>query len=120
MNDQNIKEITLGESLRRFRLKSQFGIKSVAASLNVTHGYISKIENDKKIPSRGLIIRLCNHYQCSKIETDRVLVISDELIALTGSLPSDVKNIVKTHGEEVFNLIRNKYSDLDDGDQNES
>ena len=120
MKNQNAIELTLGERLRRYRQRSQYGIKSVASSLEVTHGYLSKIENNKKAPSRGLIIRLCQHYKCSKSETDDILILSDGMLALTGSLPSDIKNIVKTHGDEVFSLIRNTYSDKDNGGQNGS
>lgn len=102
---------TIGELLRKYRRRSKRGIKSVAASLDITHGYLSKIENNKKIPSRGLIIRLCNLFQCSSEDTNEILAINDTLLAETGSLPSDIKDIVKTHGDEIFSLIRNTYGE---------
>lgn len=114
MNNTGQINLKIGELLRKYRKRSKRGIKSVAASLEITHGYLSKIENNKKVPSRGLIIRLCNQLQCSSEDTNEILAIDDALLAETGSLPSDIKDIVKTHGDEIFSLIRNTYGE-DDG-----
>lgn len=109
---------SLGRLLRALRQKVGVGLKSAAPAVNVTHGYLSKIENDKKIPSRGLILRLCEFYKCDKNKKEKALSLSDELLASSGSLPNDIKEIVQTHGDDVFKLIRSTYSNSEDGEGN--
>ena len=105
----DLENKTLGQILREYRQSVGLGIKSAAPAVGVTYGYLSKVENDKKLPSRGLILKLCNHYKCSDLELSEALKISDKLLAKIGSLPADVKEIVQTYGDKVFHLIRTTY-----------
>ena len=91
---------SLGKLLRSLREKKNFGIKKVAAELGVNYSYLSKIENDHKIPSQELLLKLCEMYDAD----------SDQIIALLGQIPSDIREIIKEHGKEVFDTVRKQYS----------
>lgn len=89
-----------GSDLRRFRRRAALGLKAVAPQVKVSYTYLSKIENGHKTPSPDLIERLCRLYN----------VDSDELISRLGLLPPDIRRIVELNGREVFDLLRERYS----------
>ena len=95
------KDQSVGELLRDLRLRSGLGIKSAAPEVGISYSYLSKIENGVKRPSLGLISELCKLYDAD----------ADVVIAKAGALPPDVKEIVRTHGKDAFELLRSKYSD---------
>ncbi|MDA0822842.1 MAG: helix-turn-helix transcriptional regulator [Proteobacteria bacterium] len=97
----NEKDESPGAVLRELRVGCGLGIKSAAPMAGISYGYLSKIENDVKQPSLGLITELCRIYDAD----------ADAVIAKTGALPPDVKEIVKTHGKGVFDLLRSTYTD---------
>lgn len=99
MNSMEKIETSLGETLREFRLKASMGIKAVGPIVGVSYSYLSKIENDIKKPSIGLIFKLCRLYEADP----------DYVIAKANALPPDVSNIIKTHGKEAFDLLRSTY-----------
>ncbi|MEW8064029.1 MAG: helix-turn-helix transcriptional regulator [Candidatus Thiodiazotropha sp.] len=110
----------IGHSLRSLRQDAEMGIKGVGPKVGVSYTYLSKVENGLKSPSRGLVIKLCELYGTSSSQTEELLKIVDEIAAVSGSVPSDVKRIIQTHGEEVFELIRTQYADIREGvDDNE-
>ena len=63
--------------------------------------HLSKVENEVKSPSLGLVTELCRLYG----------VDPDELIAKTGAVPADVREILKIHGKDAFDLLRGTYTD---------
>ncbi|PGS48843.1 helix-turn-helix transcriptional regulator [Bacillus sp. AFS041924] len=86
------------EFIRQIRLKNNLSIKCLATKANVSHSYISQIENGKKgIPSPGIIIKLA--------EPLGVPII--ELFQLAGYVP-----IEKNEWIEGTNLIRKANSIL--------
>lgn len=91
---------SLGTKLRELRTRSKLGIKSVAPKVGVSYSYLSKIENDLKVPSLGLITELCKLYGED----------ADSLIAQAGILPEDIKQIVREHGKDAFDLLRDTYT----------
>ncbi len=94
------KSETIGATLRDLRKHTKLGIKTVAPKVGVSYTYLSKIENDVKLPSPGLIMMLCDLYG----------VDADNLIAKLGTIPEDIQEIVKEHGKEAFDLLRSTYS----------
>lgn len=95
------KDESPGAVLRELRVRCGLGIKSAAPLVGISYSYLSKIENNVKQPSLGLITELCKLYGAD----------ADTVIAKSGALPPDVKEIVKTHGKDVFDLLRSTYSD---------
>ncbi len=94
------KNETIGATLRDLRKNTKLGIKTVAPKAGVSYTYLSKIENDVKLPSPGLIQALCKLYG----------VDADNLIAELGAVPEDIREIMKEHGKEAFDLLRSTYS----------
>lgn len=92
---------TVGVRLRKLRMLTKLGIKTVAPKAGISYTYLSKIENDVKVPSPGLISELCKVYG----------VNADDIIAMLGVVPPDIQIIVKEHGKEAFDLLRSTYTD---------
>lgn len=94
------KSEAIGTTLRNLRKHAKLGIKTVAPKVGISYTYLSKIENDVKLPSAGLVLMLCNQYGAD----------ADNLIAKLGAVPVDIQEIVKEHGKEAFDLLRSTYS----------
>ena len=94
------KSETIGATLRDLRKRAKLGIKTVAPKVGISYTYLSKIENDVKRPTPGLVLMLCNHYGAD----------ADNLIARLGAVPEDIQEIVKEYGKEAFDLLRSTYS----------
>ena len=96
-------EASVGATLRSLRHQTNLGIKSVGPLVGVSYSYLSKIENDIKRPSIGLISRLCELYG----------VDADHVIAMSNELPPDIRNIIHIHGKEAYDLLRSTYNEKD-------
>lgn len=94
------KHETVGATLRRLRTEANLGLKSAGPKVGVSYTYLSKVENDQKTPSSGLVRQLCHLYG-----TD-----ADNLLAKLGAVPDDVQEIVREHGKDAFDLLRRTYS----------
>jgi len=58
--DRDMKEV--GNLLKRYRHNRGISQASVARQIEVSLGYIAQIENANKIPSLGVLHRLCGFY----------------------------------------------------------
>ena len=69
-------EITrFGEKLRRLRLQRGLTLQELAVALGYkTHAYISELENGRKLPTAGLVLRTARFFA---VTTDELL--KDEL-----------------------------------------
>ena len=74
---------TLGNRLREIRETTQLSLSQLAAELNVTKGYLSRLERGNAKPSIKMIERIAN-----LTSTD-----PDPLLVLAGYLPADIRNI---------------------------
>jgi transcriptional regulator with XRE-family HTH domain len=54
--------IQIGEKLKQARLKKGLTLRDTASKLNIDYSYLSRIENDHKIPSLELLEMLANFY----------------------------------------------------------
>ena len=93
------KGLTVGKSLRELRVEMGLSLKKAAPIVNISYTYLSKIENDQKVPTPGLVLKLCKLYKSE----------SDDLIAKLGAMPREVEDILKEHGKDAFDLLRNSY-----------
>lgn len=91
---------SVGQLLRILRVKAGMGIKVAAPKVGVSYTYLSKVENNVKTPSPGFVTSLCELYESNP----------DDLIAKLGSVPDDIQEIVKEHGKDAFDLLRNTFS----------
>lgn len=75
---------TFGEALREIRRSKEITQRELAEKVSVDFSYISKIENDRlPPPAADTIVRICRALE----------VAPDELLALTGKVPSDIKDV---------------------------
>lgn len=80
------------------------GIKTAGRELDVTYSYLSKIENNHKVPSPQLLEKLCEFYGGDR----------DELLAAVDRLPDDIQQILHTHREDAFRILRDLFPNNDD------
>jgi len=79
--------ITFGEKLREYRRAAGLSQRVLARLVGVDFSYISKVENGRlPPPAADTIVKICG-----VIKTD-----PEELLALTGKLPSEVRETVGT------------------------
>lgn len=75
---------TFGQALRELRRAKRVSQRELAEKVGVDFSYISKLENDRiPPPAADTIVKICK----------ALGVPSDELLALTGKVPNDVKEM---------------------------
>ena len=75
---------TYGKTIRDIRKTKNMSKPELAKKVSLDFSYISKLENDRiPPPAADTIVKICNVLE----------VAPDELLALTGKMPSDVKEI---------------------------
>ncbi|MBZ5555089.1 MAG: helix-turn-helix domain-containing protein [Acidobacteriia bacterium] len=93
-----VGKITLGSRIRALRLDAKLSQRDLAARLakplkGFDFTYLSKIENDRLVPSASAILALAAELRGN----------SDELLALAGKAPADVGNMLqKSEGARMF------------------
>lgn len=98
-----VSKITLGSRIRALRLETKRSQRDLADRIarrlkNDDRGgfdftYLSKIENDRLIPSAAVILALATELKGN----------SDELLALAGKAPADVGEMLKqSEGARMF------------------
>ncbi len=79
---------TFGQTLRDLRRSKGVNQRELADKVGVDFSYISKVENDRlPPPSADTIVKIC----------EALSVPPDELLALTGKMPTQVKDMLSTN-----------------------
>lgn len=90
-------KLTFGQALRNLRRKKGITQRELATNISVDFSYISKLENDRMPPpAADTIVKICEALE----------VPPDELLALTGKMPSDIKNVI-SRSPAALQFIRN-------------
>src|ERR1700741_1715240 len=80
--------MTFGDKLRQVRRDAGFTQRELAESAGLDFSYIRKVENDRNSPpAADTIVRICNVMK----------VPPESLLALTGKIPSDVKETISAN-----------------------
>lgn len=103
-NKQN-ESSSLGARIRELRYQRGIGIKKLAPELGVDYSYLSRVENEKAVPSVKLIERLSEYFDQNK----------DEMMLLADKVPKDVIQILREHPQEALALLRQSF--ISDGNQ---
>jgi transcriptional regulator with XRE-family HTH domain len=97
--EERMSENEFGKAFKKLREEQGFSIKKLAGSLQVNYTYLSKIENNKSIPSDEFIDKIAELFK----------VDADELKMQAGKIPEDVKKIIKNNSKEVIEYLRGKF-----------
>ena len=92
---------TFGHRLRIERTAAGLSLVTLAAKLQVTKGYLSRLESDKATPSTEMVERIAK-----AIGAD-----PDPLYILAGYLPTDVKQILYQHPVEAPTVLRDTFGE---------
>lgn len=103
-NNRN-ESTSLGSKIRELRYQRGIGIKKLAPELGVDYSYLSRLENEKAVPSAKIIDRLSEYFDQNK----------DELMLLADKVPKDVMQILREHPREALALLRQSF--ISDGNQ---
>ena len=80
-----MKTKTFGQTLKEIRRSKGVTQRQLAAAVGVDFSYISKVENDRMPPpAADTIVKIC----------EKLGVPSDELLAMTGKMPTPVKEAI--------------------------
>ncbi len=92
----NVEEaIKFGNRLRELRKKAGLSLRKLARKIDVDFSYISKLENGQlPPPSEPVISRLAEILHAEK----------EELLELSGRIPSDIAEVVKTQAIQEFGV----------------
>ena len=96
---------SFGSRIRDLRYQKGIGIKKLAPELGVDYSYLSRLENEKVLPSVEIIDRLSKYFGHDK----------DELMLLADKVPKDVMQILREHPREALALLRESF--IGDGKQ---
>lgn len=88
------------DRLRRLRWKKGVGLKRAAPQLGVSYTYLSKIENNKAVPSPELLERIATYYEAD----------TDELFILADKIPDDIRDILRDNPREALDFLRRRFS----------
>ncbi len=87
---------TFGEKLKELRKAKKLSQRELADKVNVDFSYISKVENDRlSPPAADTVVKIC----------DILEIESNILLALTGKIPSDTKQMLSS-SMEAQNFIK--------------
>lgn len=101
---QNRKMFEFGQNLRSARLACGLTQADVAKELQVSKGYISRLEGGRARPAETMVRRLARACQ-----TD-----PSPLLIMAGHLPTDVHEILRQHPTEAPAILRETFGELDD------
>ncbi len=94
-----------GNLLRHLRRKEGIGIKKLAPRLNVNYTYLSKLENNKVIPSKDVIERIAHYF---RYDLDELLISADKI-------PEDIRRILRENPQETAEFLRRRFGDSSKG-----
>ena len=94
---------TFGQRLREERQATGRSLSDLARALQVTKGYLSRLERGKAKPSKGIIESIA---RALKIDLGPLRV-------LAGDLPDDVRQILYHHPEDAPTLLRETFGEYD-------
>ncbi|MBA7652493.1 hypothetical protein ES703_60327 [subsurface metagenome] len=92
--------MTFGYLLRKLRRSQGIGIKKLAPALDLDYTYLSRIENDKVIPSEEVIDRVSAYFNYDK----------DELMLLANKIPEDIRLILRENHQEALHYLRERFA----------
>jgi len=103
--DNRTDSTSFGSRIRDLRYQRGIGIKKLAPELGVDYSYLSRLENEKVLPSAEIIDRLSKYFNQDK----------DELMLLADKVPKDIMQILREHPREALALLRESF--IRDGKQ---
>jgi transcriptional regulator with XRE-family HTH domain len=91
---------SFGQALRELRRSKDITQRDLSKGVGVDFSYISKVENDRlPPPSADTIVKICEVLEVSP----------DELLALTGKMPTEVKEMISAN-RAVIKFIRKAHA----------
>lgn len=101
---------TFGQALCELRRSKGVSQRELAKKVSVDFSYISKLENDRiPPPAADTIVKIC----------DVLGTLPDEFLALTGKMPSDIKEIFSANPAAMQFLRTAKTLRLTEGEWGE-
>lgn len=97
--------MSFGDLLKKLRKKENIGIKKLAPRLNVSYTYLSKLENDKVIPSKNVIERVARYFRYDL----------DELLTSADKIPDDIRRILRENPKQAAEFLRRRFGDSSKG-----
>lgn len=91
--------MTFGKLLKKLRKRKNIGIKKLAPTLKVDYSYLSKLENDRALPSKKTIRKVAKYFSYSE----------DDLLIKANKIPKDIIKIIQENPKEALLYLRKKF-----------
>jgi len=89
-----------GQEFRRLRQRRGVSLKRLAPDLGVNYTYLSKIENDRSVPSEDLIARTARYFGADQ----------DMLMLAANRIPDDIQRILRDNPREALEYLRKRFA----------
>lgn len=99
------KEYEFGIRIKRLRKRHGYSLKTLANSLKVNYTYLSKIENNRSIPSEEFIEKIAQVFNYDP----------EELKVRAGKIPEDIRKILRDNPKTVIDYLRREFGGNQDG-----
>ena len=97
----SVSSNSFGFLLRKLRLKKGLSIKKLSSNLNINYTYISKLENNKSVPSEDFIKKVSDIFGYDQ----------EELMLRAGKIPDDILSILRENPKAAAEFLRNKFAE---------
>ncbi len=97
----SVSSNSFGLLLRKLRLKKGLSIKKLSSDLNINYTYISKLENNKSIPSEDFIKKVSDTFGYDQ----------EELMLRAGKIPEDILKILCDNPKAAVDFLRTKFAE---------
>lgn len=91
--------MSFGSFLRDLRRKENVGIKTLAPRLNISYTYLSKLENDRVVPSKKVVEQIAHYFGHD----------ADELLLSADKIPDDIRRILRENPREAADFLRRRF-----------
>lgn len=91
--------MSFGKLIADLRSKEGLGIKGLAPRVGITYTYLSKLENDRAVPSADVIGKLARYFRYDV----------DVLMLAAGRVPPAALEILQRNPQEAIAFLREKF-----------
>jgi len=100
-----------GKTLKKYRLSKKYSIKNLAVKVNMDSSLLSRIENEKRLPSKENVISLAKVFEINTNEFLK-LWLEDKISGILSEYPSEAQEVLKALENRIEYLTKNRIAEI--------